>query len=200
MWSRHKSEGTCVTGGWTRAGGRRYRLPPSNSRGALPAVSTRSGGKRKRTPSTIAKAVHTRIRDHLRARESGLPGRLTTMKGCSSLRKIPTITLQQRFRLVLQKVNFAMELPRFTRPEAADARVVVNAHDHSLKQLLRFVPGHRQEMPVVARKTTDQSIDRLVGTDGARIDVVEVDARRHVNLSAAIERFLGPADFVERGQ
>src|SRR5207249_928544 len=103
-------------------------------------------------------------------------------------------------RVISHKVNLAPELFGFAGLQSADARIVVQADNHALKQLLRFVPGHSQQIFVVPGKATDEAIDRLIEADGARVHVVGIDSFRHVNLAAGVNRFLGSTRFVERGQ
>ena len=93
-----------------------------------------------------------------------------------------------------------MEFLRFAGFESSNVRIVVQTDDHALKQLLSFVPGHRQQVFVVPGKAADEIVDRRIGADGARVYVVEVDSFGNINLTAMINRFLGPARFVERGQ
>src|SRR5205823_4733980 len=90
-----------------------------------------------------------------------------------------------RIRIGRQEVNFAVELLGFAGSQSADARVVVQADDHALKQLLRLVPCHRQKIFAVLGKTADEAVDRFVGTDRARVHVFEIDSFRPASMSCS---------------
>src|SRR5207245_2896282 len=74
--------------------------------------------------------------------------------------EFPLVPLQQGLRVVWQKINLTMKLLHFTRLQSAHARVAVQTDDHALKQFLRLVPRHRQQMPIVGGDATNKADDR----------------------------------------
>src|SRR5438309_9294811 len=108
-----------------------------------------------------------------------------------SFRKVSLVPFQERLWIILQEVNFAAEFLLLACLESADARVVVQADDHSLKQFLRLVPRHRQQIPIGGGDAADQAVDGLIETDRARVNVIEIDSFGYVNLAPAINRFFG---------
>ncbi len=57
-------------------------------------------------------------------------------------------------------VQFAANVLGFTRFQATDAKVVVHAGDHTLKDLLIWFSGHRHDLSAICGKATGKSVGR----------------------------------------
>src|SRR5690242_7874301 len=97
------------------------------------------------------------------------------------IRKITMIAFEQSLRIVRQEVDFAAQFFGSARVETIDARVAVETHVNSFKQLVRAVAGGREQPSVIRRETSDQAVDRMIHANRARVGVLKSDVARQID-------------------
>ena len=124
--------------------------------------------------------------DQFRFRLSGLTG------------KIRFIALQQRFRIVVQNIDFRAKLTGFFGFQAADARIIVEAHGDTLEQFLGLIAGGGEEPFIVGRECADEVVCGFDGADRARVHIFYWNSFRNVNLPAPVDRLFSAGEFGEQ--
>ena len=103
------------------------------------------------------------------------------------------VSLEQCFFVVFDDVDFAANLERLSRLEAAQPKVTVQTANDALKQFLIRLEGCGENHPVVRAVTTDQPVAGYVGMQRPRVHVRTRHARSGPNLPGNVPRLGGPA-------
>ena len=107
--------------------------------------------------------------------------------------EIFVVTLQQRGLVVFYEIDFARDIQRLARREAAQPEVAVQTADHALEQFLIRLERGGKDHRAVAAEAADQPVARHSGVQRARVDIGARHARPGPNLPGDVARLGRPA-------